>query len=238
MSTRMIGGIIMVHGDDDGLRVPPRLAPWQVVIVPMLRDSDEDAALLDYCEGLKAELVKLSAFGEPVRVLLDTRAAKAANKRWGWVKKGAPVVIEVGGRDMAGGNVSMIRRDRLYREDGKLDSAILAKGDFVAQAAGLLEEIQTALHSQARAKLDANIVRGVDSFDALKAHFEGSGKYPGWVEVQWAKPTDEELDKAVELIKALKLTFRNVPLDAAPADGTCMFTGRPAVERILVARAY
>ncbi|RSY77692.1 proline--tRNA ligase [Sphingomonas koreensis] len=238
MSTRMIGGIIMVHGDDDGLRVPPRLAPWQVVIVPMLRDSDEDAALLDYCEGLKAELVKQSAFGEPVRVLLDTRAAKAANKRWGWVKKGAPVVIEVGGRDMAGGNVSMIRRDRLYREDGKLDSAILAKGDFVAQAAELLEEIQTALHSQARAKLDANIVRGVDSFDALKTHFEGSGKYPGWVEVQWAKPTGEELDKAVERIKALKLTFRNVPLDAAPADGTCMFTGRPAVERILVARAY
>lgn len=238
MSTRMIGGLIMTHGDDDGLRVPPRLAPWQVVIVPMLRDNDEDAAVLDYCEALKAELAKLSAFGEPVRALLDTRATKAATKRWGWVKKGAPVVIEVGGRDVAGGNVSVIRRDRLYREDGKLDSAIVAKGEFVAQAAGLLEEIQAALHEGARAKMDANIVRGVESFDALKAHFEGSGKYPGWVEVQWAKPSGTELDAVVEKIKALKLTFRNVPLDATAADGVCVFTGKPAVERILVARAY
>ena len=94
------------------------------------------------------------------------------------------------------------------------------------------------LHREARARLDANIVRGIDSFDSLKAHFESPNKYPGWVEVQWAKPTGDELDKAVERIKALKLTFRNVPLDAAPADGTCLFTGRPAVERILVARAY
>lgn len=238
MSTRMIGGLIMTHGDDDGLRVPPQLAPWQVVIVPMLRDNDEDAALFDYCEALKAQLAAQSAFGERVRVLLDSRASKAATKRWGWVKKGAPVVIEVGGRDVAGGNVSVIRRDRLYREDGKLDSAIVAKDEFVAQAAGLLEEIQATLHREARAKLEANIVRGIDSFEALKAYFEAPNKYPGWVEVQWAKPSGDELDKVVERIKALKLTFRNVPLDAAPADGTCIFTGKPAVERILVARAY
>lgn len=238
MSTRMIGGLIMTHGDDDGLRVPPRLAPWQVVIVPMLRDNDEDAALLEYCKELQAQLSGLSALGEPVRALLDARPAKAATKRWGWVKKGAPLVIEVGGRDMAGGNVSVIRRDRLYREDGKLDSAIVAKADFVGQAAGLLEEIQVALHTQARARLDANVVRGVDSFEALQAHFDESRKYPGWVEVQWARPGGAELDAVVEKIKALKLTFRNVPLDAAPADGTCMFTGQPAVERILVARAY
>ena len=238
VSTRMIGGVIMVHGDDDGLRVPPRVAPWQIVIVPMLRDNDEDAALLAYCKQLQGELVKLSALGEPVRALLDARPAKAATKRWGWVKKGAPVVIEVGGRDMAGGNVSVIRRDRLYREDGKLDSAVVGQSEFVSGAAALLEEIQASLHSQARAKLNANIVRGVESFDELRAHFEGSGKYPGWVEVQWAKPSGAELDAVVEKIKALKLTFRNVPLDGAPADGTCLFTGQPAVERILVARAY
>jgi prolyl-tRNA synthetase len=85
------------------------------------------------------------------------------------------VVIEVGGRDMAGGNVSVIRRDRLYREDGKLDSAVVAKGDFVAGAAALLEEIQAGLHADARARLDANIVRGVESFDALKAPFRRVG---------------------------------------------------------------
>ncbi|PKP89648.1 MAG: proline--tRNA ligase [Alphaproteobacteria bacterium HGW-Alphaproteobacteria-16] len=238
VSTRMIGGVIMVHGDDDGLRVPPRVAPWQVVIVPMLRDNDEDAAVLDYCKALQGELAKLSALGEPVRAMLDARPAKAATKRWGWVKKGAPVIVEVGPRDMAGGNVSVIRRDRLYREDGKLDSAILAKDAFVGAAVAMLEDMQAGLHREAQDRLNANIVRGIDSFDALKAHFEGSGKYPGWVEVQWAKPTGDELDKVVERIKALKLTFRNVPLDAAPVNGACVFTGRPAVERILVARAY
>jgi len=238
MSTRMIGGLIMTHGDDDGLRVPPRIAPWQIVIVPMLRDNDEDAVIVDYCKGLQAELSKLSALGEPVRALLDLKATKSTTKRWGWVKKGAPIVIEVGGRDVAGGNVSAIRRDRLYREDGKLDSAIVAKGDFVAGAAAMLEEIQATLYSEAKARLDGNIRRGVTDFAEIETHFAESERYPGWVEVNWARPSGEELDKVVERLKALKLTFRNVPQDAAPAEGACIFTGKPAVERILVARAY
>src|SRR3546814_12209572 len=90
----------------------------------MRRDAPEDAAIVEYCRALQADLARQSALGEPVRALLDLRPAKAAVKRWGWVKKGAPVIVEVGGRDMAGGNVSVVRRDRLYRQDGKLDSAI------------------------------------------------------------------------------------------------------------------
>ncbi len=236
MTTRMIGAAIMVHGDDDGMRVPPRIAPWQIVIVPMLRDSEEDAAIVEYCRTLQQELSVFTTFGEPVRALLDLKPAKAAAKRWGWVKKGAPVVIEVGGRDVAGGNVSVIRRDRLYREDGKLDSAILPRAQFIDEATATLESVQAALHAQARARLEASIVRGVTDFAALEKAFEGDR--PGWVEVNWAKPTGEELDKVVERLKALKLTFRNVAVDAAPAEGACLFTGRPAVERILVARAY
>jgi prolyl-tRNA synthetase len=237
VSTRMIGGVIMVHGDDDGLRVPPRIAPWQVVIVPMLRDAPEDAAVIDYCRALQAELAGQSAFGEPVRALLDLKPAKAAAKRWGWVKKGAPIVVEVGGRDVAGGNVSMIRRDRLYREDGKLDSAILAREAFVAEAATMLADVQASLHAEAGARLRANIAPAGD-FAELERHFAEGAKNPGWREVQWAKPTGAELDKVVERLKALKLTLRNVPLDAAPADGACIFTGAPAVERVLVGRAY
>jgi len=235
-STRMIGGVIMTHGDDDGLRCPPQIAPYQIVIVPMLRDNDEDAAVLDYCEALKTELSALDAFREPVRVLLDRKPAKAANKRWSWVKKGAPIILEVGGRDVAGGNVSALRRDQLYREDGKLNSSIVARGDFVASAAAMLEDIQARLHAQATAFLHDNIRRGVTDMDALKAHFDA--RNPGWLEVQWSKPTGATLDKVVETIKALKLTLRNVPMDAAAADGTCIFTGAPAVERVLVGRSY
>ena len=238
VSTRMIGGLIMVHGDDDGLRVPPRVAPWQIVIVPMLRDAPEDAALVDYCRALQGELAALTALGEPLRVLLDLKPAKAANKRWAWVKKGAPIVLEVGGRDMAGGNVSVIRRDRLYREDGKLDSVVASKADFVDGAAAMLGAIQTALHAEARARLESGIARDVTDFAGIEAAFADGVKSPGWVEVQWAKPSGVALDAVVERLKALKLTVRNVPIDAAPASGACIFTGAPAVERVLVARAY
>ena len=235
VSTRMIGGVIMTHGDDDGLRCPPRIAPHQIVIVPMLRDNDEDAAILDYCRGIEADLKALDAFREPVRVLLDAGANKAQTKRWGWVKKGAPIILEIGPRDMAGGNVAVIRRDRLYKDDGKLNSAFVAKADFVAEAVAMLEEIQTNLHAEAKQRLDANIRRDVTD---LAAHFKGDDKFVGWAEVQWSRPTGAALDKIVEQLKALKLTMRNTPLDAAATDGPCFFTGEPAVERVLIGRTY
>lgn len=237
VSTRMIGGLIMVHGDDDGLRVPPRVAPYQIVVVPMLRDTEEDAAILDYCGDLVARLNRLDAFREPVRALLDKRPAKAATKRWGWVKKGAPIVIEVGGRDVAGGNVSVIRRDRLYRADGKLDSQVIARDDFAATAVAMLEDIQSALFADAKGRLDSNIDRSIADLDALKAFFDASKK-PGWALVQWSRPTGAALDQVVQWLKGQKLTLRNVPTDAPAADGTCIFTGAPAVERVLVGRSY
>jgi prolyl-tRNA synthetase len=237
VSTRMIGGVIMVHGDDDGLRCPPRIAPHQVVVVPMLRDTPEDEAVLEYCAAIVDGLKALDAFREPVRAHLDRKAAKAANKRWSWVKKGAPIIVEVGGRDVAGGNVSVLRRDRLYKDDGKLDSAIVAKGDFLASVPAMLADIQSVLHAQATEKLRGNIDRSITTLDGLKSYFEASAK-PGWAEVQWAKPTGAGLDKVVAWLKGEKLTLRNVPLDAAAADGVCVFSGDPAVERVLVGRAY
>ena len=238
MSTRMIGGLIMAHGDDDGLRVPPRLAPWQIVIVPMLRDTPEDAAIVEYCRALQCELAKLSACGEAVRALLDLKAAKSTTKRWSWIKKGAPIVIEVGGRDVAGGNVSVIRRDRLYRDDGKLDSAVVAQGEFVSGAAAALEEVQAGLLAEARARLDASIARDVTDMAGLRVFFADGAKNPGWVEAGWSKPTGAALDQVVETLKSMKLTLRNVPQGVAPATGACLFTGDPAVERVLIARAY
>jgi prolyl-tRNA synthetase len=237
VSTRMIGGVIMVHGDDDGLRVPPRIAPWQVVIVPMLRDAPEDAALVDYCKALQADLAHGSALGEPVRALLDLKPAKATTKRWSWVKKGAPIVVEVGGRDMAGGNVSVIRRDRLYRDDGKLDSHVTPRDAFVADVAATLETIQSNLYEEAHERLRANIAP-VEDWAGVEALFKGADK-PGWADVRWSKPTGEALDKVVERLKALKLTIRNAPMGQTHLDhGPCVFTGEPAVERVLIGRSY
>ncbi|WAT18354.1 proline--tRNA ligase [Aurantiacibacter sp. MUD11] len=239
VSTRMVGGVIMTHGDDDGLRVPPAIAPFQVVILPMLRDKPEDEAVIDYCEGLRAAIAGQQVLGEPVRVLLDTRPGKAAAKRWDWVRKGAPIIIEVGGRDMEGGVVSLLRRDALWDlETGKPAFQNPTK-DAAAQAVpALLAEIQTGLFEEARERREANIVRDIDTMEALAEFFGADRKYPGWVEVQWSKPTGEGLAKVEEQLKALRLTLRNVPMNAPPADGTCIFTGEPAVERVYVARAY
>jgi prolyl-tRNA synthetase len=236
VSTRMIGGVIMTHGDDDGLRCPPQIAPHQIVIVPMLRDNDEDESVLEYCRSLRMELLKQSAFGEPLRVLLDTRAIKASNKRWAWIKKGAPIIVEVGPRDMAEGKAAVLRRDRLYKDDGKLATAFTPREEFMAAAPAMLEDIQSNLYAQAKERMETNIRRDVTD---LAAHFAGDeAGFSGWVEVQWAKPTSAALDKIVDQIKALKLTIRNSPLNAAPADGNCFFTGKPAVERILIGRTY
>lgn len=238
VSTRLIGGVIMTHGDDDGLRVPPAIAPQQIVILPMLREGDGDAVLLDYCDDLRIALTQQAALGEKLRVLVDRKPGKAAAKRWDWVRKGAPIIIEVGPRDMAEGKVAVLRRDALWREDGKPNFAFTPRGEFAEQATGMIEAIQSGLLEEARARRDANITRGVGTMDELAGFFAADKRHPGWVEVQWSKPTGEALDKVVEQLKVHKLTIRNVPIDAQPADGACIFTGEPAVERVLVARAY
>ena len=237
-STRLIGGVIMTHGDDDGLRVPPLIAPYQAVIIPMLRDKPEDQEVLDYCKILARDLAGLSAFGEKVRVKLDVTGAKAQTKRWSWVKKGAPLILEIGPRDMSEGKVAMIRRDALYKDNGKLDTHFTMKEEFVRQASGLLEEIQAGLHSEAKARLDDNVERGITDFAGVEKFYKENKKYPGWLEVQWCKATGDELEQIEERLKKLKLTFRNVPVDAAPVDGDCIFTGKPAVERILIGKSY
>ncbi len=238
VSTRLIGGVIMTHGDDDGLRVPPQIAPWQVVILPMLRENDGDTALLAYCESLQRELAAQTALGEPVRVLLDKKPGKATAKRWAWVKKGAPLILEIGGRDAESGQVSVLRRDRLWRADAKPDFQGVARDAFVAGAGATLEAIQSALFEEARDRRDANIRRDITTLDELAAFYHEDAQFPGWVELPWSRPEGAALEAVDTKLKALKLTIRNTPLGGEPVSGTCPFTGEPAVERIYVARAY
>ncbi|MEO9633291.1 MAG: proline--tRNA ligase [Parasphingorhabdus sp.] len=237
-STRMIGGIIMTHGDDDGMRVPPLIAPYQVVIVPMLRDKPEDEAVLDYCKALAKDVAKLRAFDEPVRVKLDISGAKTQVKRWSWIKKGAPIVLEIGPRDMAEGKVAMVRRDDLYQENGKLNTKFLTKDEFIPEIPGLLADIQTKLHAEADTRLQANITRGFTEWSDVERFYKENKKYPGWLEVQWCKATGDELEAIEERLKKLKLTFRNVPVNATAVVGVCIFTGKPAEERIIIGKAY
>ena len=126
VSTRLIRGVIMTHGDDDGLRLPPAIAPRQIVLVPMLRGKAEDSDILAFCDALAKELSAQSAFGEFLRVLVDKKDIKSAEKRWDWVRRGAPLICEIGPRDVAAGNVTFMRRDNL-RDGDKVKSHALAR---------------------------------------------------------------------------------------------------------------
>ena len=119
----------------------------------------------------------------------------------------------------------------------------MSREDFLAKASSEIEDIQHSLHAEATQRRDAQIVRGIDTLDGLKAYFAGDEdkpgqKYPGWVEMGWSRPTGAALDAVVEVLKGLKLNIRNTPLGAGKPEGVCPFTGAPAVETIYVARSY
>lgn len=238
VSTRLIGGVIMTHGDDDGLRLPPMIAPRQIIIVPMLREKPEDAALIEYCAAIEKGL---KAAG--IRTLVDLKPIKSAEKRWNWVRRGAPVIVEVGGRDASGGNVTFMRRDRL-RDGDKVISTTMPRDEFVAGAAALLKDIQGALFAEAKARLDGNIITNLTTFDELADYFgpgEGedeAGAFKGWVRVPWSRPEGAVLEGIADRLKGLKLTIRNAPLVQEAPASKCFFTGEPAKEYVLIARAY
>jgi prolyl-tRNA synthetase len=239
VSTRLIGGVIMTHGDDDGLRLPPAIAPRQIVVVPMLRDKPEDAEVLAYCESLVAALSSIYVFGHPVRVLLDTKKIKSAEKRWNWVRRGAPIIVEIGPRDAAGGNVTFMRRDSL-RDGEKVKSIACTRAEFLEEkAAQILAEIQHSLYAEAKARLDANIKTGVTDWAGVEDYFKGSDdEFKGWLRISWARPTGADLDAIDNKLKTLKLTIRNAPLNQPAEFAPCLFSGKPGVEEILIGRAY
>ena len=244
VSTRLIGGVIMTHGDDDGLRLPPAIAPRQVVIVPILRDKPEDAEVLAYADALAVELGALTALGWPVRVLVDRKPIRSADKRWDWVRRGAPVIVELGPRDAAGRQVTYLRRDQLWRDD-RVASSGVARAEFIAGLPALLADIQASLYDEAKARQDANIRDDITTFDQLAAFFgpaaedeDANVAFKGWVRCAWSKPTGEALEAVTQRLKTLRLTIRNAPMVQPKTFGPCLFTGAPGVEEILIARAY
>jgi prolyl-tRNA synthetase len=239
VSTRLIGGVIMTHGDDDGLRLPPAIAPKQIVVVPMLRDKPEDAQVLKYCQDLVTMLSREQVFGQPLRAHLDTKKIKSAEKRWNWVRRGAPIIIEIGPRDAAGAMVTYMRRDAL-RDGDKIKSYALPAREFLEEkAVQLLVEIQGGLYADAKARLDANIKTGVIDWKGVEEYFAGSDDdFKGWLRVSWAKPTGAELENVDARLKTLKLTIRNAPLNQPSSFAPCLFTGAPGTEEILIGRAY
>jgi len=220
LSTRFVGAIIMVHGDDQGLILPPRLAPFQVVLVPIFRNDEQKAVVF---EALKQVRKQLSAF----RVKVDTREGVTPGFKFNdWEMRGVPLRIEIGPRDVEKDQVVLARRDVPGR-DGK--SFVSREG--LDQAVGdLLEQIHDAMFARALAFREEHTHR-VESYEAFKQVLEDEG---GFLRVHWAG-TGEDEDRIKEETKA---TLRCFPLDAPEGRGRCFYTGEETDRIAIFGRAY
>ena len=170
---------------------------------------------------------------------LDTKKIKSAEKRWNWVRRGAPIIIEIGPRDAAGGTVTYMRRDEL-RDGDKVKSIALPRQEFLEEkAVQLLAEIQAGLYAEAKARLDGNIKSGVTDWKGVEDYYAGSDdEFKGWLRVSWSKPTGAELDAVDAKLKGLKLTIRNAPLQQPDSVRALPVHRQAGVEEILIGRAY
>ena len=228
VSTRLIGAVIMTHSDDDGLVLPPRIAPTQIVILPIHRTDEERTAVLDACRSLERELAATSFAHEPLRVKIDTRDMRGGDKVWQHVKQGVPVRVEIGPRDLAAGAVSVSRRDR-----GPKERASMPLAEFAAAAPQLLDEIQTGLFEKACAFRDAKSAKLTTQAEVLDYFAEGHGQGSGFAHAYVAD------DPAVTaLLDPLKVTVRCIPMEGPDAPGTCIVTGKPVPRPSVLARSY
>ena len=231
VSTRLIGAVIMSHSDDDGLVLPPRIAPSQVVILPIFRNEEDKAAVMAACDQIAERLRGQHWRGEPVRVSIDARDIRGGEKTWQHVKQGTPLRVEIGPRDLASGAVSLFRRDQGPKERGSMPIE-----DFVAGVAGVLEEIQTGLLERARAYREAN-TRRLGSLAEVTDFFAepaaGKGLHGGFAVVHVAD------DPAVAAaLDPLKVTVRCIPTEGPDEPGTCIVTGQATTRPSILAKAY
>ena len=219
VSTRLMGGLIMTHSDDNGLVLPPNLAPHQVVIVPIYRNDEQFDAIAEKVAEMTKELRALG-----VSVKFDKRDTHKPGWKFAeWELKGVPVRIAIGPKDLEKGTVEVARRDEMSKE-------IVSSDNIAEYVSNLLKEIQDNLYNKAKNYRTEHTTK-VDSFDEFKDVLENKG---GFIEAHWdGTPETEE-----EIKKLTKATIRCIPIDAKDEEGVCILTGKPSNKRVLFAKAY
>ncbi len=235
VSTRLIGGVIMTHGDDNGLKVPPRIAPHQIIIVPIFKTSEDEEKVMAYINGITTELKKHKAFDEKIRVRVDNRLKSPMDKYWEWAKKGAPMIVEVGMRDVDGNNVMV--KERINMGDKKL----MNKDEFISSVGSRLEEIQQQMFDTAKQMLDNNTRDDIKTPEEFRAYFakqnifleDGNKNNIGFVKGKWCGCPNCE-----EILKEMKITIRCIPFEQSGTEGTCLLSGKPATMDVIYSRSY
>ena len=230
VSTRMVGGLVMTHGDDNGLVCPPRLAPVEVVIIPIYKTDEERGRVVEAAHKAKAELTAWTGRGasERLRVRVDDRdGVKPGAKYYEWELRGVPLRLEIGPKDLEKGSVFSARRDTRAK-------AAIPMDGLPESVAKLLETIQRDLFVAAKARREANTHRDVTSYARFKELMEGPG---GFVYAGWnGDPASE-----AQVKEETKATIRVIPdaeFRSPEAPRTCLVTGEPAKHEVVWAKAY
>ncbi|UII27724.1 proline--tRNA ligase [Fulvivirga maritima] len=219
VSTRLMGALIMAHSDDEGLVLPPKLAPIQVVIVPIFKTEEQLESIREVADGFKQELLKLG-----VSVKFDDRDTNSPGWKFAeYEMKGVPVRIAIGPRDIENGTVEIARRDTKEKK-------VVAKDEAVQYITDLLEDIQKNIYTKAM-NFREELTTEVSSYDEFKEVLDGKG---GFVAAHWDGTAETE-EKIKEETKA---TIRCIPMDAEEEEGVCIYSGKPSKRKVLFARAY
>ncbi len=228
VSTRLIGGVIMTHSDDNGLICPPKIAPQQIVIIPIYHNDTDKEHVIQYCDKIHAEVSEFIYNKNPVRVHIDNRDIRSGEKSWQWIKKGVPIRVEIGMRDI---NQDILCVS-LRHEDVKIKHNI-KKDEFIANAVSVLDGIQRQIFEKAKAFRDNNIV-DIDDITKFNEFFNDElNQDRGFVNAYAVNDVIIE-----EFIKPLKVTARCIPLNQTNADGVCIFTGKKVTQKMIFARSY
>ena len=228
VTTRLIGGVIMVHSDNDGLVLPPTISPYHIVIIPIYRNEQEQIHVIDFCEKIKHTLSNLIFNDEKVRVFLDIKDMRGGEKVWHWIKKGVPIRIEIGPRDIKNNTICFAQRTLMPTEKTILNTDI-----FINQVTEILKDIQQKLIDKARNFLYSNIFE-VNSLEEFNKFFcEEQNISAGFVKCYAIN------DQIIEsFIKPLKVTARCIPLSQHSQEGLCIFTGMKTMHKMIFAKSY
>ncbi len=225
-STRLIGGLIMTHGDDNGLMLPPKIAPLHIVILPVIHKEEQRNDTLEYCQKIADELRHISYWGRNLEVEIDQRQLPGGEKAWSWVKKGVPIRIEIGSKEREANSVFVGRRDKEYKDKQAMDLR-----QFLATVTLQLDEIQTNLFNRARDFQKQNTMNIDCEADFYEFFTESDG---GFARAHWSG------DPAIEakIKQDLNVTIRCIPLVDQLEAGNCIFSGKHSPQRVIFAKSY
>jgi prolyl-tRNA synthetase len=220
----------MTHSDDDGLVLPPRLAPTQVVLMPIYRDDAQKAEVMAYCTALRDRLAKQTYCNEAIRVEIDSRDMRGGEKKWYHVKRGVPIRVEVGPKDMANQAAFVARRDTNQSSSMPIE-------ELVQNIGSQLESIQRDLFAKALAMREANTVELASEAD-FRSFFQPDDEQGRSQGGGFAKCWFSSESEVQPLLDELKVTIRCIPLDAPKGPGKCFLTGKPADSQAIFAKSY